>query len=306
MISKAQISYIITLKETKNFQRAAEMCFVTQPTLSMQIKKVEQLFGAPIFDRDTSPLSLTSFGSEIMPYIENLDSEYDRLNEQIQKKQGTYKAEIRLGIIPTVAGFLVPDLYDQWQKQLGDIQLDIRELKTTDLIKAIENKEIDLGIMAGPLRDKNIIEQRLFDEEIFIYSPEIKGESMTQEQLESLKPWLLSEGNCLRTQMINFCNLDAEKKDDWQYQGGNMNILLKMVEIQGGYTLVPSNFLPYLNVSEKDFKRVEGLTPIRQVVGIHLSRNSKKEHIDNLMRLIQYKKANNNLHLVKTEVLPWS
>ena len=306
MISKAQISYILTLKETKNFQRAAEICFVTQPTLSMQIKKVEQLFGAIIFNRDTNPLSLTAFGHEIIPFLQNIDHEYQVLEEQLQKKQGTYKAEVRLGIIPTISGFLVPDLYDQWQGELGDIQLDIVELKTTDLVKAIENKEIDFGIMAGPLNEKNISEQRLFDEEIYVYCPEIKGDTMSREQLENLRPWLLSEGNCLRTQMINFCNLDTVKKDDWHYQGGNINILLKMVEVKGGYTLVPSNYLPYLSAPKNNFKKIEGLTPIRQIIGINLSRNSKKEHIDKLIRLIQRNKSNNDLHQVKTELLPWS
>ncbi len=306
MISKAQISYILTLKETKNFQRAAEICFVTQPTLSMQIKKAEQLFGAIIFDRDTNPLSLTAFGKEIIPLLQNLDHEYQLLDEHIQKKQGTYKAEVRLGIIPTISGFLVPDLYDQWQGELGDIQLDIVELKTTDLVKAIESKEIDFGIMAGPLNEKNISEQRLFDEEIYVYCPEIDGKTMSRQQLENLRPWLLSEGNCLRTQMINFCNLDTIKKDDWHYQGGNINILLKMVDVKGGYTLVPSNYLPYLSPPQRNFKRIEGLTPIRQIIGIHLSRNSKKEYINKLTHLIQRSKSNNDLHEVKTELLPWS
>ncbi len=306
MISKAQISYILTLKETKNFQRAAEICFVTQPTLSMQIKKAEQLFGAIIFDRDTNPLSLTAFGKEIIPLLQNLDHEYQLLDEHIQKKKGTYKAEVRLGIIPTISGFLVPDLYDQWQGELGDIQLDIVELKTTDLVKAIGSKEIDFGIMAGPLNEKNISEQRLFDEEIYVYCPEIEGDTMSRLQLESLRPWLLSEGNCLRTQMINFCNLDTIKKDEWHYQGGNINILLKMVEVKGGYTLVPSNYLPYLSAPKSNFKKIEGLTPIRNIIGIHLSRNSKKQYIDKLIRLIQRSKSNNDLHKVKTELLPWS
>jgi LysR family hydrogen peroxide-inducible transcriptional activator len=306
MISKAQITYILTLNESKNFQRAADKCFVTQPTLSMQIKKAETALGAMIFDRDTSPLSLTSFGKHILPFIEKIDSDYQSLKDEIDKNKGTYKAQVRLGIIPTIAGYLVPDLYEQWQAELGEIQLDIIELKTTDLIKALENKEIDLGIMAGPLDNKIIQQQRLFDEEIFVYSPEIDQEIITQVELQDLKPWLLSEGNCLRTQMINFCNLKSNTKDDWQYQGGSMNILLKMVELQGGYTLVPSNYMPYLSLKHNDFKKMKDLIPIRQIIGAHLSRNSKKEHIVRLMRLIQRNKSDNNLHQVKTEILPWS
>lgn len=106
--------------------------------------------------------------------------------------------------------------------------------------------------------------------------------------------------------MVNFCNLSSSEKSEWQYEGGSINILLKMVELQGGYTLVPSNYTPYLPLEPKDFKCMENLIPIRQIIGIQLSRNSKKEHINKLMRLIQRSKADNNLHQVKTEVLPWS
>lgn len=306
MVSQAQIHYILALLEKRNFQKAADSCFVTQPTLSMQIKKVEQALGAPIFNRDTNPLSLTSFGKKIIPKLETIAEDYQLLNEEVEKMKGTYKAELRIGIIPTIAGYLVPDLYDQWQSELGKIQLEIRELKTTDLINAVENKEIDFGIMAGPLDNQNIQQQRLFDEEIFVYSPSTTADNITQEELHELKPWLLSEGNCLRTQMVNFCNLSNNGSSEWQYEGGSINILLKMVELQGGYTLVPSNYIPYLHQKKTDFKQVKNIIPIRQVIGIYLSRNSKKEHIDKLTRLIQRSKTNNELHAKKTEILPWS
>lgn len=306
MLSQAQIHYIQALLEKRNFQKAADSCFVTQPTLSMQIKKAEQALGAPIFNRDTNPLSLTSFGQKIIPQLEGIAEAYQLLDEEVEKFKGTYKAELRIGIIPTIAGFLVPDLYDQWQNELGDIQLDIHELKTTDLVKAVENKEVDFGIMAGPLENAHLQEQRLFDEEIFVYSPSTESDQITQEELHELKPWLLSEGNCLRTQMINFCNLSSTHSDDWQYQGGSINILLKMVELQGGYTLVPSNYIPYLQQKKSDFKHVKNVIPIRQVVGVYLSRNSKREHIHKLMRLIQRNKTDNKLYKLNTEILPWS
>tara|TARA_B100000508_G_scaffold55003_3_gene42701 strand:+ start:75575 stop:76495 length:921 start_codon:yes stop_codon:yes gene_type:complete len=306
MVSPAQIKYLLSLIEKQSFQRAAESCFVTQPTLSMQIRKAEAAMGGQIINRDTSPISLTSFGEMVIPQLEKIADDYNKLEDEIAKLKGTYKAEIRIGIIPTIAGYLVPDLYDQWQNQLGDIQLDIKELKTPDLIKAVEKKQIDFGVMAGPLKDQRFNQQRLFDEEIFVYSPKTKSKTISQEKLQELKPWLLSEGNCLRTQMINFCNLKQKHEDTWKYEGGSINMLLKMVEIQGGYTLVPSNYLPYLQLDKEDFKRVENIVPVRQIIGINLTRNSKKEHIQGLIRLIQRNKSNDQLHKIKTEILPWS
>ncbi|MGM0479538.1 MAG: LysR family transcriptional regulator [Bacteroidota bacterium] len=305
MISPAQVRYILSLLEHKNFQRASNACFVTQPTLSMQIKKAEEALGSAIFNRDTQPLSLTHFGSEILPFLQEMEASYNALNDKIEQTKGNYKAEVRLGIIPTIAGYLVPELYAKWQREMGDIQLDIIELKSTSLLDAIDKKEIDMGIMAGPLSDVDMHSQVLFNEEILVYNPDPATKTLTQDQLNQLRPWLLSEGNCLRTQMINFCNLETPQKNEWSYQGGSLNILLKMVELEGGYTLVPKNYLPYLSQQRDYFKTVKHHIPIRQIVGVHLSRNTKKSYLNNIMRVIQRNKANNDLHKKHTELLPW-
>jgi LysR family hydrogen peroxide-inducible transcriptional activator len=113
MLSIAQIQYILALLEHKNFQKASDACFVTQPTLSMQVKKAEETLGHKIIDRDTSPISLTPFGEKIFLHIQQINDEYKALKTTLQKIEGTYKAEIRVGIIPTIAGYLVPELYSE-------------------------------------------------------------------------------------------------------------------------------------------------------------------------------------------------
>lgn len=306
MLSRAQIQYILALLEYKNFQKASDACFVTQPTLSMQVKKAEETLGSKIIDRDTNPISLTPFGERIYPHIQQINDEYKALNTTLQKISGTYKAEIRVGIIPTIAGYLVPELYSQWQKEIGNVRLEIKELKSEQILDALESKSIDLGIMAGPITDLKYKHQVLFNEEILIYAPEISGETITIDQLEHEKPWLLSQGNCLRTQMINFCNLNDLHKDEWSYEGGSLNILLKMVEQEGGYTLVPQNYLKYLSLPETDFKSIPNHIPVRQIVGLHMERNSKKEYLNQIMRTIQLSKGKNQLHLKNIELLPWN
>jgi len=305
MISPVQLSYIFALLKHKNFQRAADACHVTQPTLSMQLKKAEEALGYKIINRDTNPISLTDAGKKLYPTLSAIQMAYDELEVQVQKLKGTYKSEIRIGIIPTISNYLVPELYAKWQDQIGDVHLDISELTSPNLLAALKEKSIDFGIMAGPVDDASLDQQILYNEEVFIYAPTLKGKEINLEQLENERPWLLSEGNCLRTQMINFCKLDNAKKSEWNYEGGNLHLLTKMVEQEGGYTLIPSYYLPHLNLNFQHIKRITDHTPIRQIIGLHLKRNTKKEDIVKIMRIIQRSKNVGQKKLENVELLPW-
>jgi LysR family hydrogen peroxide-inducible transcriptional activator len=305
MISPVQLSYIFALLKHKNFQRAADACHVTQPTLSMQLKKAEDSIGYKIINRDTNPISLTDAGKKLYTNLLAIQSAYDELGVQIQKLKGTYKAEIRIGIIPTISNYLVPELYAKWQDQIGEVHLDISELTSPNLLAALKNKTIDFGIMAGPVNDVSLEQQILYNEEVLIYAPTIKKKTIQLEELQNEHPWLLSPGNCLRTQMINFCKLDNAKNSEWNYEGGNLHLLTKMVEQEGGYTLIPSFYLPHLNLNPKHIKKIEDHTPIRQIIGLHLKRNTKKEDIVKIMRIIQRSKSLGQQELENVEVLPW-
>src|SRR5699024_9181176 len=159
----------------------------------------------------------THAGKQLYVAFSAIEEAYKALDVQVQKLEGTYQSEIRLAIIPTISNYLVPDLFSKWQDRIGKVHLDITELATTKMIDAVKNKEIDYGIMAGPLHDPNLEKQLLFNEPIFVYAPEIKGKNISMEQLENKHPWLLKPGNCLRTQMINFCQLKKEEKLEWNY-----------------------------------------------------------------------------------------
>lgn len=305
MITPVQLSYIFALLKHKNFQRAAESCHVTQPTLSMQLKKVEEDFGYQIFNRDTSPISLTTEGERLYPYLVNLQESLNLLEIEVQKLNGTYKSEVRIGIIPTVSSYLVPELFIKWKSEIGDIHLDIKELTTENLITAVNEKEIDLGIMAGPIESSSFNQQILYNEEILLYTSSINKESIQLEELENITPWLLGPGNCLRTQMINFCNLKETGTSKWNYEGGNMHLLTQMVEQEGGYTLVPAYEVPYLNLKPEMLKSIKDYIPIRQIIGIFLKRNTKQEEITNIMRVIQRTKNTKIVDSEKVELLPW-
>jgi len=305
MISQAQLEYIIALLKHDNFQRAAAECHVTQPTLSMQLKKAEDSIGYKIINRDTNPISLTDAGEQLLPQFTDILDGFEHLDIEIKKLKGTYKSEIRIGVIPTISNYLVPELYSKWKDQL-DVRLDIIELTSEKLLDALRNKEIDLGIMAGPLNDTQFENQILFHEEILVYAPTIKEDTVTLKQLEETQPWLLSPGNCLRTQMINLCQVKEKNTSSWNYEGGNLPLLTKMVEQEGGYTLIPSQFIPYLDIDPKDLKKIKDHSPIRQVIGLHMKRNTKKYSIQQIMRIIQHNKNDLNISLEKADLLSWN
>lgn len=304
MISIQQMQYILVLSEERQFQRASEKCFVTQPTLSMQLKKAENTLGNIIFDRSTAPLELTPFGELLLPIVRDILSEYGRINDLTEKQKGVYRERLRIGIIPTVADYMVPDLFNTWKSSLTDVQLTIEEMKTEDVLIALDQKKIDVGILAGPVNDPKLRTSVLFDEEILAFVPESNAKEVTTEDLEHHHPWLLTSGNCLRTQMIHFCNLNQET-DEWNYEGGNMNLLRQMVEMNGGYTLIPERSVSKRTEAYKRIRSNMGEVPARQIIALSPNRSSKWGSIEQIIRSVQLhyadKKDGENLKLLSWE-----
>jgi LysR family hydrogen peroxide-inducible transcriptional activator len=306
MISLQQMNYIVILSEELQFQRASERCFVTQPTLSMQIKKAEDTLGYAIFDRDAQPLQLTPAGKSLLPIIREILAETEKIKHLSEQLKGNVKEEIRIGIIPTIATYLLPDLFTAWVRDFTNVRLKIKELKTTETIEALEKKELDLAVIAGPFHDPRIQTIPLYLEEILIYCPQHQAATISFEEIQKMHPWLLNQGNCLRTQMLHFCQLNAQDtKVDWDYEGGNLPLLLEMVEQQGGYTLIPGHFK--LKPEQlKGIKKLSGPTaaPAREIIALTPNRSMKTENIKALIRSMQlyYGIKAQNKHL---QVLDW-
>lgn len=306
MISIQQMHYIVVLSEEQHFQRASERCFVTQPTLSMQIKKAEDQLGYLVFDRDSNPIRLTPSGEKLLPILRELLSENEKIKHLSEVLRGNVKEEIRIGIIPTVASYLIPALFGEWRKSFEDLKLTIHEMKTVDVLEAMERKELDLGIIAGPHFDPRLRTIPLYTEEIYIYAPSISSESITLSDLQEMHPWLLNQGNCLRTQMIHFCQLSKRvDENEWNYEGGNLPLIIEMVDRHQGYTLIPSNF-PLSREQKKGVRKISQLNraPAREIIALCSNRSAKMNGIEKLARSIQhaYGKSSEEKTL---EVLDW-
>lgn len=308
MISIQQMQYILAVNDHRHFQRASEVCFVTQPTLSMQIKKAEDDLGFTIFDRSTNPLSLTNFGNELIIILREIINELEKIPKLTKTMSGSYIEKVRIGVIPTISAYLISDMFDKWMEALPHIQLSIQELKSEELLVALETKEIDLAILAGPIHQNNLRTIPLFREEIKVYLPSIKSESIFSKQLEDLHPWLLSKGNCLRTQMINFCGLNNDGNNEWNYEGGNLEMLLRMVDSKGGYSLIPEEYQRVLNLGNTKCKRLfsseTNEVPAREIIAVSPNKTIKWDSIEKIIRSVQlnYGKNGENKNM---QILNW-
>ncbi len=306
MISIQQMHYIVVLSEEQQFQRASERCFVTQPTLSMQIKKAEEQLGYQVFDRDSNPISLTPSGNSLLPILREILSETEKIKYLSDQLKGKVKEEIRLGIIPTVASYLIPQLFGEWKTSFDQLKLTIHELKTVDVLEALERKELDLGIIAGPHMDARLRTIPLYQEEIYIYAPNVREATIDMSHLQEMHPWLLNQGNCLRTQMVHFCQLKKTiDENEWNYEGGNLPLLMEMVDRHGGYTLIPSNF-PLTELQKRGIKSIRDLAtlPAREIIALSANRTSKMQGIEALARSIQFA-FGQTTKLKQLQVLDW-
>lgn len=309
MLSPQQIQYILTLASTKSFSKAANLCFVTQPTLSMQLKKSEELLGFKLFERETTPIELTKAGHAILPLLREIHYDFQKLSTFKAKLDGNFQEEVKIGIIPTVSAYLIPEIYNEWKKKFPAISLKIEEKKTEEILSDIDQKKIDLGILAGPVSNSNILTYPLYNESIKVYSNQHFDQHITAEDLKKYQPWLLTKGNCLRNQMLNFCEVNKENGDlNWDYQGGNLELLIRMVKLYGGYTLVPAYYEKLYAASS--FKTnlytlttSEGKTPVRTIMAVSPSKNTKLTTLESMIKIIQKKFINTEKNSI--EVLNW-
>jgi LysR family hydrogen peroxide-inducible transcriptional activator len=306
MITIQQMQYVLALSEQLSFQRAADQCFVTQPTLSMQIRKAEEILGFPIFDRSRNPLELTIFGNELLPILREIMDENQKIKTLQLRMSGHHVEQLKLGIIPTISSYMVSDMFHIWKEKLEGVHLQIIELPTNDAIDALEKKEIDAAIIAGPYVHPGWRITKLYKEEILVFAPNLENDFVTQEDLNGLQPWLLSKGNCLRNQMVHFCRIEDGTKDEWDYQGGNLDLLMRMVEINGGYSLIP--FHSKVNEEKKRFLKSlltsNHTKPAREIIGLIPNKSIKLGFLETIMREIQlnYSMENEN----NLEIISWN
>lgn len=250
-----QLYYVLAVAENQNFTKAAEKCFVTQPTLSMQIQKLEDELDVLIFDRSKKPIELTDVGLKIVNQAKNIVNESYRIKDIVDQQKGFIGGEFKLGIIPTVMPTLLPMFLKTFIKKHPKVKLKIEELTTQEIISRINDGHLDAGIAATPLKNESIKERVLFFEPFVGYIPtnhklnNKKKIDVSDLELEDML--LLEDGHCFRDGVINLCKVFKDHKDDnFQLESGSIETLVKLSNEGLGMTLLP--YLHSLDLNQKD------------------------------------------------------
>jgi len=263
-----QLEYIVALDSYRSFVLAAEKCFVTQPTLSMQVQKLEDTLGVKIFDRSKQPVVPTEIGSEII--------------EQARILLG----ELKIGIIPTIAPYLLPRIINKFIEKYPQVKLIVWEQTTEMIIQQIKMGMIDCGILSTPLHEQSLMEIPVFYENFVAYASKssrlFKKKSINPDDIDMEEIWVLNEGHCMREQVLNICQRRRTTKgfQHFEYNTGSVETLKRMVDQNSGATILPE--LALSDLSDKQLEKVRP-EPVREV-SIVIQKNYLKRRMIEALR----------------------
>ena len=283
-----QLEYIIAVYRHKHFAKAAEYCNVTQPTLSSMIQKLEDELGVKIFDRKKQPITTTDIGKLVIDNAWNVLRRAKRLKEAVEEEKHSLTGTFRIGIIPTIAPYLIPRFFPQLMSKYPNMDVRISEMKTEEIKTALKRGDLDAGILTLLENMEEFNCDHLFYEQFFTYIAEndelhqhssIKTSDLADEYL-----WLLDEGHCFRDQLVKFCHLKSATASKKAYSLGSIETFMRMVESGKGVTFIPELALYQLSELQKKLVRPFAIpVPTRDVVMIttpNFIRTSIKELVE--------------------------
>ncbi|MFD1629673.1 hydrogen peroxide-inducible genes activator [Pseudopedobacter beijingensis] len=286
-----QLEYIVAVDTYKSFVMAAEKCFVTQPTLSMQVQKLEEVLGVKIFDRTKQPVVATEIGKEIIAQARKTLQESYKINEIINERKDEVSGDLKIGVIPTIAPFLLPKVIGAFMKEYPKVRLSISELTTENIVQKLKNGLLDCGILATPLSENTIIERPVYYENFVCYASE-ETAAFTKKTLEFQdlnidELWLLNEGHCLRNQVLNLCKYKKADGQHLDYNTGSIETLIRMVDVNKGMTILPELSIQDFSVEQLDKVRYfRTPQPSREVSIVTHTNFIKRKTIDALEKEI--------------------
>lgn len=287
-----QLEYVLAVAEHKNFTLAADKSFVTQPTLSMQIQKLEKELGIEIFDRSAQPIKLTSIGEKVVEQAKIILREAYKMNQLVQEEKGLVEGDFKIGVIPTILPTLVPMFYKTFQKTHPKSNLIIREMQTEEIIENLQEGTLDFGIVVTPLHEEQIIEKVLYYEPLVAYVPNShvyhSKKFIQTADLDIDDLLLLKEGHCFRNNVLNLCEAAKLKKQPVKLDSGSLDTLVKLANEGYGMTLLPSLHAEDLPKEyQKNVRYFEDPAPSRQVSLIYHQSNLRRSFEENFSKTIQ-------------------
>jgi len=276
-----QLEYIVALDAIKHFAKAAAHCHITQPSLSMQVQKLEEELGTQIFIR-TNPVTTTESGQIIIEQAKKILAEASMMQQLVQQEKNIMGGSLKIGIIPTLAPYILPQFLQSFIKKYPQVRLSIYEQTTEQIIRQLKNGSLDAGIMATPIYRAELKEEFLFNEEFVAYVS--KKEKLYNKKyilpgdIDVGRMWLLEEGHCLRNQVMNLCALqrDASIEKHFDYAAGSIETLKRFVDKNGGITLLPELATFDMGLAQKNMLRYfKSPAPVREISLVTLKTFSK-------------------------------
>lgn len=290
MATITQMEYALAVMQHRHFGKAADAVNVSQPTLSMQLQKLEDELGAVLFDRSKKPIVPTEKGVVLLQQIKVVLEEQSRLLDMSRTKSGGIQGEFRLGVIPTLSPYVVPLFLESFSKSYPSVNLKIEELKTSEIIKAIDEDRVDAGLLVTPLNENRFEEKVLFYEPFYLYVSSrheyYKRARIRETDLSEKDIWLLGEGHCLRNQIVKLCSVKKELNvfKNISFESGSLETLKRLVDHSEGYTLMPH--LAVMNYKDaetkKKIKPFIRPVPTREVSLVYRRRHLKEGILEGL------------------------
>ena len=287
----SQLRYAIYLQKFRSFKKAAESLSISQPALSLQIQKLENELDIGLFDRSVNPIKVTPEGVTFLAQAAEIVASMENLQKRTTDLQDVLDGSLTIGVIPTLAPFLVPLFADHLQQDYPNFRMDIHEMITSEVIDEVRGGFIDAGLISTPVDVYGIKSTPIFYERFFLYaSKEAKAKkSIRLDNIDYDTLWLLNEGNCFRDQVNNFCDLTKVRdRRSFNYRSNSIDALMRIVDTKGGWTILPE--LTTLGLSDEQEENISPIPKKAREIGLITQKNMHKEHFVNT--LLDYIKKN--------------
>lgn len=267
-----QIEYIVAVEKNGSFVTAAEKCFVTQPTLSMQIQKLEEELGMKIFDRNHHPIIPTEMGKLIIEQAKKVLFERDKIDELISSQKKELIGSLNIGVIPTVAPSIIPQAMKSFVKKYPSVEISITEMNTDQIIHKLKHGEIDFGILSTPLYEKSLKESPIYREPYVVYASKghklLKSKNVDPKDIDVNEIWSLGDEHCMRFQVMNLCGKQKfyGAQNTFNYHSGSLFSLIRMVDVNGGVTILPElSLIDFPKDMMDQVRPFKEPTPVREI-----------------------------------------
>ncbi len=288
-----QLNYIVAVDKYKNFGVAAKSCDVTQPTLSMQIQKLEEELGVILFDRTEQPIKTTIIGMHLIKQARIILRETQSFHDLVLEEKNEARGEIKIGVIPTIAAYLMPLFLRDFMKENPLLKVIVEELQTSQILQKLDDGLIDLGLLVTPIDKDGLKSEPIFYEPFLAYVSEksslYKNTKVDQKDLNSGDLWLLTDGHCFREQSLLICKNRKKNSDlnkNLLFESASLETLKRLIDQENGFTLLP--YLATLDLANsKKLKEFNQPVPTREVSLIYNSYFRKNKIKKSLIETIQ-------------------